>query len=410
MTVVTNTSTETASAPQTPRAASPKPAVRVFVPLTTPFLYGMERSVIELFDVLRPEVEPYFLQSNRILQCRPPIITEMIRRGFSIQYLPDKTDWDRLAKPRSLRHLWRMTIACIRCNLAILKGVWGKDVLYVSGISTASSSLLAAVYCRLTGRRVIHHFHDLGTNNPLFRLWIPLVTDFVHNTDFAFQTVADSLPRVRRKRNFIVPCIIEIDERMPDDPEICWALKGQRNLFFLGQISRHKGVDLLIDAFKQIAEKYSDVILHLIGEGREDFRAELDKEIASAGLQNKVKFWGYREDATRLLRYADIYVHTSPPSRFHESFGRSVVESMAHGVPTVCFRSGSLQEIVLQGVTGLIAEESVERLAEAITRFLEDAQFRRSCAVSARDRFQNLYSKYAVMGRWLQVFSPHLRG
>ena len=69
-------------------AAVPRPAAtRVFIPLVTPFLYGMERAVIELFDALRPEVEPYFLQSNRIFERRPPIIEEMIRRGFSMEQL-----------------------------------------------------------------------------------------------------------------------------------------------------------------------------------------------------------------------------------------------------------------------------------------------------------------------------------
>jgi glycosyltransferase involved in cell wall biosynthesis len=369
----------------------------------------MERAVIELFHALRPQVEPYFLQSNRILQRRPPIISEMVRRGFSIQYLPDKTDWERLARPRSLEHLWRMAVALIRSNLAGLKGVRGKDILYVPGISAASSSLLAALYCRLTKRRVIHHFHDLDTTNRLFPIWIPLVTDFVHNTKFALETVTETLPAVRRKRNFIVPYVMEIDELLPDDPEECRALRAQRNLFFVGQISWHKGIDLLIDAFKQVAAKHSDVMLHLIGEGREDFRAKLDTEIVAAGLQSRVKFWGFREDATRLLRFAYIYVHTSPPSRFHESFGRSVVESMAQGVPTVCFRSGSLREIVLHGETGLTAEENSEALAEAINRLLEDTELREYYAANARERFQKVYSKRTVMGNWRQVFSPKVR-
>src|ERR1700686_3420596 len=83
-------------------------APRVLVPLVTPYLYGMERAVIELFDSLRPEVEPYFLQSNRIFQLQLPIIREMTRRRFSVQFLPDQTHWERLAKPRSFKHLYRM--------------------------------------------------------------------------------------------------------------------------------------------------------------------------------------------------------------------------------------------------------------------------------------------------------------
>lgn len=379
------------------------PAVRVFVPLVTPYLYGMERAVIEIFHSLRPEVEPYFLQSNRIFQRHPPIIREMIRRGFSFKLLPDKTDWERLGKPKSFKHLCQMTTAAIRSNIGVFNCVRGKHVLYVQSISAGSSSLLAAIYCRLTKRRVIHHFHDLGTKNRLFPLWIQLVTDFVHSTEFGFQDVARKLPSIRDKRNFIVPCILEIDEQPPDDPEVCRELTGQRNLFFVGQVSRHKGVDLLLKAFKIIALKHADVLLHLIGGYREDFRLELDREIEAAGLEGRVKFWGFREDATRFMRFAYIYVHSSPPSRFHESFGRSVVEAMAHGVPTVCFRSGALQEIVLHEKSGLICEESPASMAAALNRFLDDAEFREACGTEARKRYEQEYSPVVVRPRWAQL-------
>src|SRR5437899_2668880 len=245
------------------------PVTRVFVLFVTPFLYGMERAVIELFDALRPEVEPYFLQSNRIFQLHLPIIHEMTRRQFSIEYLPDQTHWERLAKPRSLKHLCQMVIASVRSNFAALRGVRGKDVLYVPGISAASSSLLAAIYCRLTRRRVLHHFHDLGTTNRLFPLWVPLITDCVHNTEFGFQKIVKDFPAIRSKRNAIVPYIMEVDERLPDDVEICRQLRAQRNLFFVGQISRHKGVDLLVEGFKLVAAKHPDVVLHLIGDGKQ---------------------------------------------------------------------------------------------------------------------------------------------
>jgi glycosyltransferase involved in cell wall biosynthesis len=390
--------------PAVPSAVSPPAAAtRVFIPLVTPFLYGMERAVIELFDALRPGVEPYFLQSNRIFQRQPPIIREMTRRGFSIQLLPDKTDWERLAKPRSIVHLCQMVAAAVRVNISIFKGACGKDVLYVPSISAGSGSLLAALHYRITGRRVIHHFHDLGTNNPLFALWIPLVTDFIHNTEFGYQDIVRKLPAIKRKRNFIVPYILEVDERLPEDPEVCRWLTGKRNLFFVGQISGHKGVDILLRAFNLVAPKYPDVLLHLVGGCGDDFRRELDREIASAGLGDRVRFWGFREDATRLMRFAHVYVHTSPPSRFHESFGRSVVEAMAHGVPTVCFRSGALQEIVLHEKTGLICEESASSLASALNRFLEERKFREACGKGARQRYEQDYSSAVVRPRWAQV-------
>jgi len=394
--------------PSTPLPA-PKRATTVFVPLVTPFLYGMERAVIELFDALRPEVEPYFLQSNRIFERRPPIIEEMVRRGFSMELLPDRTDWERLAKPRSLKHLMRMVTACVRSNLATLKGVRRKDVLYVPGISAASSSLLAATYCRLTGRRVIHHFHDLGTSNRLFPLWVPLVTDFVHSTEFGFQAVAKKLPAIRSKRNFIVPSIMEVDERLPDDPDVSREFLEWRNVFYVGQISAHKGVDLLVKAFASLAAKYPDVKLQLVGEGKQEFRAELQRQVEAAGLEGRVKFWGFREDATRLLRFAYVYVQSSPPTRVHESFGRSVVEAMAHGVPIVCFRSGALQDIVVHENTGLICQEGALPLALALNRFVEELAFRDACGKASRQRFEIKYSAAIVQPQWRRVLMPKER-
>jgi glycosyltransferase involved in cell wall biosynthesis len=382
---------------------APKRATTVFVPLVTPFLYGMERAVIELFDALRPEVEPHFLQSNRIFERRPPIIEEMIRRGFSMELLPDRTDWERLARPRSLKHLAQMVTASVRSNVATLKGVRGKDVLYVPGISAASSSLLAAIYCRLTGRRVIHHFHDLGTSNRLFPLWVPLVTDFVHNTEFGYKAIAKKLPAIRSRRNVIVPCITEVDERLPDNPDVCRELLGQRNIFFVGQISKHKGVDLLVEAFWAVAVKYPDLKLHLVGEGNPEFQAQLEGKIQEAGLEGRVKFWGFREDAARLLRFAYVYVQSSPPSRVHESFGRSVMEAMAQGVPIVCFRSGALQEIVVHDKTGLICEQGALPLASALDRFLEEPAFRSECGKASRQRFESKYSAPVVQPKWRQT-------
>jgi glycosyltransferase involved in cell wall biosynthesis len=388
---------------QTPGAIANARPCRVFIPFTTPFLYGMERAVIELFDALRPNVEPYFLQGSLIFRDRPPVIREMLSRGFSISLLPDKHHWPRLARPKSIRHLYEMLRASLRVNIAILKGARSKDVLYVPGISAGSSSLLAALLYHVTGRRVIHHFHDLGTNNLLFPLWIPLVTDFIHNTDFGYRYVAERLPAIKRKRNFIVPCILEVDLRVLEDPEARRLLEDKRNVFFVGQVSRHKGVDILLEAFKLVARQYPDVMLHLVGGCGEDFRRELDQQL-SRELAGRVQFWGFREDAIQLLRYAYLYVHSSPPSRFHESFGRSVVEAMALGVPTVCFRSGALQEIVLDGQTGILCDESPAALQEGISRMLGDPDFRDRCGRNARTRYEQVYSREAVLPRWRDFF------
>jgi glycosyltransferase involved in cell wall biosynthesis len=78
---------------------------------------------------------------------------------------------------------------------------------------------------------------------------------------------------------------------------------------------------------------------------------------------------------------------------------------MSLGVPAVCFRSGSLQEIVLNQETGIVCEEeSSHSLARAIERFLADTAFRNRCGTSARERYKRLYSPEVVRTTWVRFF------
>jgi glycosyltransferase involved in cell wall biosynthesis len=189
-----------------------------------------------------------------------------------------------------------------------------------------------------------------------------------------------------------------------EDPKAARLLRGRRNLFYLGQVSRHKGVDLLLESFRSVAAAHPDVMLHLVGGIASGFELELDRLTSQPGLAGRVKCWGFRGDALHLLRYAYLHVHPAPPSRFHESFGRGVVEAMALSVPTVCFRSGALQEIVVHEQTGLLCEESVALLSSALHRFLSAPGFRDACATEARNRFLRTYSPEVTREQWRRVF------
>jgi hypothetical protein len=131
MAMVSNAKVESFQDPGRPPAAEAPTVTRVFILLVSPYLYGMERAVIERFDSLRPEVELFSSRAieyfNYNFRSR-----KMTRRRFSIQFLADQTHWERLAKRCSFEHLYLMVVAAIRSNVAILKRLRGQDVLYVS--------------------------------------------------------------------------------------------------------------------------------------------------------------------------------------------------------------------------------------------------------------------------------------
>jgi glycosyltransferase involved in cell wall biosynthesis len=382
--------------------AQSQPGVKVLVLLGSPFLYGMERSVIELFDKLRPEVEPHFVLTQTAFRQQLPILREIESRRLPHSFLPDKREWPRIGKPHSLRDAWRLSVSLVRGNLCLLKAAFGKDALYVPSLLGAFHSVLAALYLRMRRRRVIHHFHDLSGNpSMILRLWAFLVTDFIHNTQLAHDTATAGNPAVMRKNNAVIPLLLDI--RDEDDGSANAGADSKREIFFAGQVSPHKGIDLLIEAFEMLRPEAAR--LNILGAPPPHYEEQFEALLRRCSQTCDVRFLGYQPDVLRYLRSAYLYVHPSPPSRFHESYGRGVVEAMSLGVPAVCFRSGSLQEIVLNQETGIVCEEeSSHSLARAIERFLADTAFRNRCGTSARERYKRLYSPEVVRTTWVRFF------
>ncbi len=362
----------------------------------------MERAVIEIFDHLRPDVTPHIVQSEWVHDRDLPVIQELRRRKIPFSLLPDKKGWPRLGKPKSLKEFLRIVTSLLSGNFSLAKAMHGKDALYSASLYGAYFNYLAALYCRLTGKRVIHHFHDLYQSPLPLRIWSWFVTDFVHNTQFGYEAIIRTHPRIRRKHNVVIPCIVDVQVFSTRDAAVLETLHRRHDLFFVGQVSRHKGIDLLLEAFGLVASSHPEAMLHIVGDCPNNFREEFERLRSDHRVADRVKYWGYRPDVLHLLESAYLYVHTSPPSRFQESFGRSVVEAMALGVPTVCFGSGALQEIVVDRETGLICEESPTALAGAIRKMLDDEDLRNHCGERAADRYRTLYSNDHVRLHWLK--------
>ncbi|HEV8525708.1 MAG TPA: glycosyltransferase family 4 protein [Terriglobales bacterium] len=378
--------------------------VRVLVVFNTVFLYGMERYVLDLFDLLRPDVVPHFLLSYTLKRLKLPLLGEIQGKGFHYSFFGDRSDWPKIAWPRSLGELWPMLAALVRGNLTVLRRALGCDVLYLPSISYLYMAILAALYCRLAGKRTVLCFHDLNPG-PARRVRAAslLISDFVHHTRLGYEQVVRSHSGVARKRTLILPGRTEVRTDDGTTAELRHHFLGKRNLLFAGQVAQHKGIDLLLEAFARLATDHPDVALHIAGGCTDE--AELRSMIAATGAEDRIHYWGFRQDVPDLLRMSYLYVHPSPPSRFQESFGRGVVEAMALGVPVVCFRSGALQEVVVDGATGLVAEqETPAALAQTIGRFLDDPAFRSRCSRAARLRFEQFYSDECIHDAWVQFF------
>ena len=181
----------------------------------------------------------------------------------------------------------------------------------------------------------------------------------------------------------------ESGEALPD---------GKGLLLALGRLESPKGFDLLIRAFARIANANPLWNLKILGEGPD--RESLERQIASAGLANRVSLPGAVSDPAAALRQGDLFVLSSR----YEGFPNALCEAMACGLPVVAFDCPTgPAEIVRDGVDGLLVPpEDVEALAAAIAGLIADPARRKMLARSAAN-VSDRFSVERVAAQWERV-------
>jgi glycosyltransferase involved in cell wall biosynthesis len=375
---------------------------KVLVVFNTICLYGMERSVLETFAVLQPEVQPTFLINRANARYRTPLLREIERSSLAFRFFSDTFDWPRFGMPRSFRDAFGQLSALIKGNLDVLRAARDADALYLPIVTSAYLSALAALWFRLRGRKVIYFFHDLPSRySAKLRPAVALSTDLVHYAQRSFELAAAVNPFVLKRSNSVIPPAI----LMRQSGEIQSPSNAERkNIVFVGQIAPHKGVDLLMEAFSALAGTYPEIHLQIAGGIYPENQAWFDASLRISPHRARIHQLGYRDDVHEILKGAYLLAVPTRPSRFHESFGRVAAEAMAVGVPSVCFRSGALEEVVVHRETGLVCDvESAECLAANLEDLISQPDLRDLYGRNARRRYDRHYSEEIVRRDWLHL-------
>ncbi len=157
------------------------------------------------------------------------------------------------------------------------------------------------------------------------------------------------------------------------------------NILYAGNLTMHKGVHILIDAFKQL--NYKNIKLHIVGEG-----VDVEKFRQLAGADSRIIFHGFvpPEGLRSLYEMAHI---TVVPSIWYEPFGLIIIESFKFGVPVVASNIGGIPEIIENGYSGLLFEPgNVSQLTEILGNLIENPTELKRLGQGAFDELAKRYN------------------
>lgn len=181
---------------------------------------------------------------------------------------------------------------------------------------------------------------------------------------------------------------VEMDRFTP--PETPEAAGGTIHAVTIARLNRVKGHRFFLEAMVRAKTEGIDIRYSIAGEG--PYRAQLEKEIAEFGLEERVELLGAlpQDRVLALLRDADLFALTSIGQG--EAAPVAVMEAMACGLPVICSRIGGTADMINDDVDGfLIDQQDVTGILAVLRRLAHEDGLAARVSAAARDRALNAF-------------------
>jgi len=175
----------------------------------------------------------------------------------------------------------------------------------------------------------------------------------------------------------------------------------------VGSIIKRKGIDLLIKSFAKHKEKYSNIMLVLVGPTNDtmenlQFYREMKKLAKDLNIERHIIFTGTRDNIDEYMKISDLFVFLSR----NEGFGTVLVEAMSTGLPVIALNVPGITEYIIQNrVNGIILyEENSDKIALAIEKVLSNQNIYKSISINARKTVINRFSTKIIDKQYKQIY------
>lgn len=215
--------------------------------------------------------------------------------------------------------------------------------------------------------------------------------------------------RLPPEKLLVIPNAVDLsryEKIVPADRPSLGVSPDARLITCIGRLDRQKGIDWLLEAFRDVSRREPKCELVLVGDGPE--RAALLRQSGRLGLAN-VHFLGFRCDVPEIIAASDLIVL---PSRW-EGMPNVVLEAMAAGRAVVATDVEGVAELLgdeqqARNAEQVVSRHDPQRFADQIVHFLEDENLRSAFGEANQKRAREQFSFAATVSAYEQLYDTLL--
>ncbi len=171
-------------------------------------------------------------------------------------------------------------------------------------------------------------------------------------------------------------------------------------LLSIGELNVNKNHQVVLKALAKLDNKNVHYAIAGVGDQKDNL-LNLAKEL---GIENQFHLLGYRTDALKLYRGADVFVFPS----FREGLSVSMMEAMASGLPIVCSKIRGNVDLVQNGIGGYnFMPTNIENLTRQIDLLIENVAERKKMGLANKEAIKT-FSLKSILKKMDEIYNSRL--
>lgn len=299
-------------------------------------LFGADRMLLESIIAARESGYDCVVA----LPMHGPLVDALVDAGARVVISQGLVLRKSLLRPANWLTLVRSSLRGLGGALRLIARLQ-PDCVYVNTITVPLWPLVAL----LRGVPSISHVHEAeasGSSLVNRALYAPHLASkrVLVNSRFSLETLARDLPCLAARAHVLYNGVVgpvnpTLPRQQPTSP---------LRVLYVGRLSPRKGPHVLVEAARHLRDAGTDIQVQLLGSafaGYEWFEEQLRAAAREHGLEDRIRFLGFRDDIWPVIEDADVVV---VPSTVDEPFGNTAVEGMLALRPVIASDTSGLRE------------------------------------------------------------------